>query len=343
MQFSEPLMAEMNGIDQLLSLIYQAKSLFRMFFLQQNGIGFIVGASGLVLKTIDSGKSWTKIDFPSNDYLIKVFVTKEAVWIITNRNNVGKVYYSSDFGDSWQSISNINLPYVSSIYFINEKIGFIGGAGKIFKTTDGGKNWQTFEIKPTLSVSNFFFLSDSLGWLVGGSKDKYLFLRTSDQGVTWDTINFPISDYITSCYFLNDTVGFATTFTAKIYSTTDGGKSWDLDFANDAPYSMLAKVIFQGNVGWAIGNNNMVLKLDLTLSSVNEEKASVCNLVFSSSEVYIYNLSGNLVATVHIPNLWLEDMENYLKSELNLANGIYFIVPKRFAGKWGQRKILIIN
>jgi len=96
-----------------------------------------------------------------------------------------------------------------TIHFINEDIGFVGGAnskwvGEIISTTDGGKSWNRKYVNPSATFANMWMFDQNNILISGGSK----LFRTTNSGNNWFTILVPAQVSLTSLFFVNENVGY---------------------------------------------------------------------------------------------------------------------------------------
>jgi hypothetical protein len=152
---------------------YLSGSFYDVYF-QNYNLGLIVGSVVSSYKTTNGGQNWNLMSFPfgfEGPTCYKLSVINDNCWFIGNNR---RVFYSSNFGDTWDSISNI--PYISpsgTIYstnFSNSLIGWTAGDyNRLFKTTNGGYNWAQENtgtvVWPWLDIYSY---NDSIVWGVGG-------------------------------------------------------------------------------------------------------------------------------------------------------------------------------
>jgi len=176
-------------------------------------IGYIVGTNGTILKTINAGLNWFSLISPTTDNFnsvkfindtlgficggTKILKTQDGGinWSITNigktvesinfpSSNIGYCYHSSDSshiyktydsGATWNLYSSFSTNnYNTSMYFVNDSVGYICGVFKIEKTTDGGLTWQLQSSSAPSSgifhdwVADMSFISADTGFAVGG-------------------------------------------------------------------------------------------------------------------------------------------------------------------------------
>lgn len=98
-------------------------------------VGYAVGGSGRVLKSIDAGLTWAE-SFISPFFNMKaVFFSSENVGYI---NNEFKIHKSIDGGETWTD-QNILFSEVQDIQFATDDVGYAINIFNIFKTINGGE------------------------------------------------------------------------------------------------------------------------------------------------------------------------------------------------------------
>jgi len=222
----------------------------------KDSTGVICGYSGAVYISRDNGNTWVKKNTGISDYFLMADVVSKDTLFLANNN--GKIYRSDDGGNSWQTF-NCGIQ-ISSIEFINSKVGYAGGTSYyILKTTDGGQTWQQIVVanvipSNTLSIK-FFDLNVGFAF-----REHSTILRTSDGGNTWTPYN--IGDDIYSFYFVNATTAFACGEHGVTYRTDDGGLTWQwisLTGRIDA-YHLYSVYFFNPNTGFTVGTRGRILK-----------------------------------------------------------------------------------
>jgi photosystem II stability/assembly factor-like uncharacterized protein len=191
--------------------------------------GFVAGFEN-IYRTIDGGNTWDTI-FVSNynytDILHSCFPTAEKGYAIgIGGSDPHKPYYddnilikTEDKGATWNLVDTF-VNKLSSIFFLDEKTGFLGNEkGIVYKTTDGGLTWLESQVSnwDKNVVRSIQFVSEKNGFATGspreiteGSESSNFFItKTIDGGETWlsyDTLGIPLN----CIYFLNDTLGFVS-------------------------------------------------------------------------------------------------------------------------------------
>lgn len=119
-----------------------AEELDQVFFLDTLR-GFAVGF-GLVVQTLDGGKSWTETPLQGDWFVDLAFPDSEHGYMV---GFAGTILKTTNAGEDWQTIRKGGSLWtpdwpIRAVYFRNAAEGMIvGDEGMIRWTTDGGKNW----------------------------------------------------------------------------------------------------------------------------------------------------------------------------------------------------------
>lgn len=118
--------------------------------------------SNVLLRSDDGGDNWTKVtDFPfmaPADWIRSIkFVNSTTAYACAD---IGRIYKSTDGGESWARLPSITQEALFELDFVNENLGYVCGYnGTILKTQDGGMNW---EILPSPIGTDHLFSIDLL-------------------------------------------------------------------------------------------------------------------------------------------------------------------------------------
>ena len=312
--------------------------------------------TSLVLKTVDGGYSWQRYDIPAVEldglFVIdpqnlwtfsrsQAFVSKDGGttwsaaftleetgslrdiyfadaqrgWLLANR----ALYMTVDGGKIWQKNADFqNIQFLRKFIYVDSLEWFIPGrwAGRqypAFQTNDGGETWTYLENFYT----ELFFLNTKLGWAHGNNGRVFI---TRDGAESWQPVSQSpetFGSWLTQLFFVDSLNGWAWNyFDAR--KTTDGGKTWEVDF----DIANINSVHFVSpSTGWLIGSDGWILKqtpgktTSITLphfsqptqirlqqnypNPFNPSTAIRFQLpVFSRVNLSIYNVHGQLVRTL---------------------------------------------
>ncbi|HEX2869008.1 MAG TPA: YCF48-related protein [Ignavibacteriales bacterium] len=127
-----------------------------------------------LLKTRDKGVTWKEQVVDSN-FTVRsfFFVNEEVGYSVGQLNWKEAIIKTTDGGKSWFPTNKPLIGGYSTIYFLNEKTGWLGGfdipdqKSVIIKTTDGGNTWFDQNCPLNDEVINFCFLNGSTAWALG--------------------------------------------------------------------------------------------------------------------------------------------------------------------------------
>ena len=211
-----------------------------------------------LMKTIDGGKNWSKLELGTNnnvDGYSSICFTSVDTGFVSGGYNYKAIYRTTDGGNNWAKVAPIQS---SKIQFVNSKIGLASVLKQIYKTADGGLTWNIF-VDPYSYINAFDFVDENVGYWID---DNYIY-KTIDGGKSWD------KHYLTymSSYnvrFYNKNIGFVfveSNYSNFIFKTIDGGVNWNLEkipiFYNSDNFSA---VCFTGNDIYVGGPSGILLK-----------------------------------------------------------------------------------
>jgi photosystem II stability/assembly factor-like uncharacterized protein len=181
-------------------------------------VGYIVGDSGAVFKTTNSGMTWTRLTTTGVNVTLRALsFVNENVGVVVGDN--ATILRTTDGGTTWtrQTPAPLeNMPFTGSlrgVSFINATTGWISGelVGLIQKTTDGGATWTTQAGQRSLTtrdITGIQFRNANLGYAIarGG-----FFYRTTNGSTTWQEsrpYGSSGNPRTQNLFFTTDTTGF---------------------------------------------------------------------------------------------------------------------------------------
>jgi len=183
------------------------------------------------------------------------FISATTGWALVVENSPSArfyVYRTTDGAKHWnkQLTADANSGF-GEIKFFDSKQGviWIGSPGRLYRTSDAGMHWDPVPLPP-YQVNLVTFSDPTHGWLLASEPDPGLvrhFLATTDGGSTWTELAWPKG----AAWANNGTAGHLHTTVSfpegkiefrrpgegwlaaagasepTVYSTVDGGASWE--------------------------------------------------------------------------------------------------------------------
>lgn len=177
------------------------------------------------------------------------FVTPSIGWALVEDSATGTpafwVFKTTDAAKHWQrqyagTAGSTNAGALTLQFFdANNGLIGLGGAQSVYRTHDGGAHWTALAM-PVASFSSLFFSDRLHGWTLGAlvSPDQTFsahYFSTSDAGDDWVALpQPPASQFADKGGFANfefrfpadGWMGGATPDQATVYSSVDGGLTW---------------------------------------------------------------------------------------------------------------------
>ncbi len=158
--------------------------------------GWVIGDSGIVLKTTNAGSNW--IPQPCGVYSSELkdltFISRNTGWIIS----IDSIYksfilHTTNSGVNWvKTYFPDTTSILSTIFFIDQFTGYVSGFnGRIYKTTNNGVNWNDCYIDTTSCLylfpkNDILFINSQTGYACGGVLDlQGIFYKTTNSGGSW--------------------------------------------------------------------------------------------------------------------------------------------------------------
>ncbi len=221
--------------------------------------GYATGGNqslGYVLKTTNSGQSWTTSLSTNTGLQSLSFINETTGYVVGGYYPVSLIYKTTNGGQTWsQQVSGSQYCYFDS-YFLNENTGIVvGDWGSIRKTTNGGNAWFGCNSGTTAYLESVYFVNQNTGFSVGRVGQ---IMKTTDGGNNW---NLLIQDgtWLNSIKFLNENIGYVVGFSGRVLRTTDGGGSWQI-LSLGITYNLSNIFIINQNIIYIVGDNGNILK-----------------------------------------------------------------------------------
>lgn len=186
--------------------------------------GFACGVNGAIIKTTNSGDSWTTLNSGTTKTL-KTIGSYDGSLIIAAGDS-GIIISSTDLGETWRIINNSSNQNIWNMQMLTPRVGWLVGEGSTaLKTTDGGNSWLNQPTPLTgFAYWDVSFLDTLFGYI---SCDGGRILRTSDNGISWDVKQAGDNYGLFTIEAVTRTSAVALGFAGKHVYTSDGGANWN--------------------------------------------------------------------------------------------------------------------
>jgi len=211
----------------------------RSVYFIDNKEGWVCGDEGVILHTVDAGRTWERQPTGVRASLRSVhFLTPAVGWAVGRdelpygMGSVGVVLYTNNGGLEWKQRLANSLPGLNQVRFVSRTTGFLLGDGSeqfpsgVFRTDDGGSKWWDPVAGPrtTTWLGGDFYLSKN-GILVGGAS-RLATVRDLRTTLADQTSWFDGRD-VTSVQIL-EKKAIAVGQGGLVISSVKGGASWSV-------------------------------------------------------------------------------------------------------------------
>ena len=324
-------------------------SIAQAFFPQNSGVttqlnaldfstpstGIVVGNTGVIRKTVDSGLNWIASNSGTQVDLSGVAFVSGSTYIAVGKS--GTIIKTTNSGTSWSLVNSGTSNDLTGIFVNGLNLYITGTNGTILISTNSGNAWTLTNTGISFKLNKIYFVSEYTGYAVG---DGGTILKTVNGGQVW---NFQTSGTnthsLTDIYFTDGNTGIITggisaSNESIILRTTNAGSIWTSD---DFTGTFLNALDFfpDHSVGYSVGgsvsgNTSVILKTTnqgsswLPVSSAFPRLLGVC---FPGNGIgYTCGLNGTILRLAS-NTAGVEDVEDHADIQIspNPGNGIFML------------------
>jgi len=190
------------------------------------------------------------------------------------------------------------------------------GAMGLAKTTNAGTTWNAVPFNPVLNVHDFHFIDDNTGFVCAdttGSGFPYTFsvYKTTDGGNTWTMLHtIPGVPFSSKIYFKDALHGVVTETYSNVWSTSDGGVTWN---SAGFDYAYFQDITFAGpNVGYISCADGTFSYFGQVLKTT--DGGATWNLVFDFGDIPLTYTTCGAIDFVDDNTGYMETLENLYKT-----------------------------
>ena len=258
-----------------LRLPFTSAGLGAIVFSDDGRRGWVAGNDGMLLGTVDSGKTWTRVAVRRNDgtiigmgdgderddpYLWSLAMSSDGNtgWAAGQR---GAIFKTTDGGMTWNPRESGTQAWLRSITFpVDDDTGWVvGDDGTILKTENGGETWTPIRSSAQRDLSSVAFSANGMrGWIV---EDNDTILTTVNAGVDWSAREAGTSTWLTSIIFSPGGItGWAIGGEGTVLKTMNGGNNWTPRASGTSLELISVAFTAAGDMGLAVGDGGTILK-----------------------------------------------------------------------------------
>ncbi len=231
---------------------------------------FVVGYSGALLRTCNSGQTWVMQTSPvSPDNLYGVSFSDGMNGVAAGVN--GDIIYTSNAGILWNTAQTGWMISYYDACQASPMVGYTAGVNTIFqplaaRTRNGWLNFDHtafYVIQGGVSnegnIRGLCFVNDSTGYAaVRVWNGQGAIAKTTDYGATWTTVYWH-SNAFNSVDFPTPNIGYAVGFQGAIVKTENAGATWTAQ--TSGVNIILNDVSFpEPGIGFAVGEGGVILR-----------------------------------------------------------------------------------
>jgi len=184
----------------------------------------------------------------------------------------GKIFRSTDSGNSWQASTVPSADSVSSIVVDRgqEATLYAAGDATVYKSTDDGISWNALGALPTNQIITSLLVANNTPMVMFASTYNGVFTSTSG-GTTWSAINngLPLNPMFSGNPTITSSDGLFVVASGKIYRRLSGETSWVEVVSGIAATESIGTIAIdpsQETTLYAVSSSNLLYK---TINSGN--------------------------------------------------------------------------
>lgn len=265
--------AEIEGVWSLVDATQGGQKILAV----NNAVGFFLGAG--LARTMDGGATW---DFGfgaqlHNERQVEIRDVEflgQTGWAVGVKNQQTRgVLKTKDGGRTWYDpslgVPPPNAPSFIAVGFRDSLVGWAAdNRGTVCITFDGGANWLLAPRIP--QFGKLIFADAQNGWLltasggvdyerhVAGGEPYDQIFRSTDGGRTWSQVILSPPGRIRDMEFLDPQNGWLVGEAGRIYRTTDGGTTFQLQEKGSNTIHDIEFV--DATNGWIVGSAGLILR-----------------------------------------------------------------------------------
>lgn len=251
---------------------------------------YIVGSSGILLKSTSHGLNWTLVNTGSNGNLKALQNASNNIVIV---GDAGLILRSSNNGSSFMTVPSGTTNNLNSLVRIGTKYIAAGDGGVIVSSSNFGANWSVVPSGTSFGLNGISGISSVVA--VGNNGTV---TRSTDQGVTWNIISSGTTQSLYSVEILSN-LAIAAGANGTIIRSTDAGATWQPMVSGVSSDLKCIDINNSENIV-AAGNGTVISSTDMgiTWRVISDNRLPNLNwraaFIYNENELYVAGPSGNI-------------------------------------------------
>lgn len=203
------------------------------FFFSTPQVGYLLTADGSIFRTDDGGSSFSRqTSVPGTESTggsrlpTDIFFTSETAGVAITAGNGGKVFRTTDSGNSWVDVAGAGGD-LNGLFFASPTTGYaVGSSNTMLRTDDAGATWASVPLDGIPGGLNLDSLdcTDPETCLIA-EKSGARVIRTTDGGATGTAVS-PSTQPVFAAAFSSPTRAVAVGERGATVVSDDGGQNW---------------------------------------------------------------------------------------------------------------------
>ncbi|QQS35979.1 MAG: VCBS repeat-containing protein [Ignavibacteriales bacterium] len=221
-------------------------------------VGYFGYGSGFVIKTTDGGASWFQVSSGTGDSINDADIFPDGKMIAVGDNGTLLVKNTASAWIVKERFTTAHLNAVQVLSASD--VIMVDVSGKIYKSSDGGESWVPSSSAPAVMTEarDISFSSLTEGWVIGQSFNTGALYHTTDGGSSWVPVTDFLGSYVS--VDVVDSSIWAANVGGRYYRSTDGGINWIESDLPYSPVQIADMDFWDASTGYAVGAFGQIFK-----------------------------------------------------------------------------------
>ncbi len=187
---------------------------------------FAVGERGLLVQSPDSGRTWSRLDPPSDATLTALSFAPDRTqgWIVAHD---ATILASDDGGRTWRKQwqgANLEDSFLDVLALSAQHAIAVGAYGLYLETHNSGATWQRRTVlDEDMHLNRITRTPDGILFLAG---ERGTLLRSRDSGRTWEPLDSPYDGSLYGVLALGGDSLLLHGLRGHVFRSDDSGETW---------------------------------------------------------------------------------------------------------------------